>query len=80
MPELSSNVRLAWSSENRYLFVEHLNEETRKSNLYLFKKENDNLALIKSIESAEAFEITSKNRNDLDYYLVYAKYKENKVI
>lgn len=75
---VKTEARLVWTSSDRYIFEESLDEDTKKVNLFLMKQVNQDLVEFKRIESAEAYDITSKSKNDFDFNLVYAKYKENK--
>lgn len=72
----NTEMKLVWDSEDRFIFEDSLNE---KIVLFLMKKNGESIELLRTIQSVEAYEIVSKSKNDYDFHLVYAKYKENKV-
>ncbi len=72
----NSEGKLVWNSGERYIFEEKLNE---KVNLFLMKQNAENIVLLRSIQSAESYEVILKSKNDQDFHLIFSKYKENKV-
>ena len=76
-----STARLVWANSNTYILelnqIETTKDDYKNIQLLLFKLENNNFVLQKTIESIANYNFKQK---DNENYLVYAKYNNLNVI